>query len=406
MNILVVSENLLYGGLETRMQDFSNYCALHGNSVWFAVNGFDEEFNRSLDIHKIYRNLDMAFSDNAKNICRVVDKLCDIIRENDIDVIEAHPFSSILPAMMAANAMQKPVVITIHGAANVLEAYNDPYYHTLVYHLCLRCADLVISTSPDLDDLLHIYTKNTLIVPNGVDTSRFKRANFSKKGPWAIVSRFDAAKIQGVMDAIEKLAHAAVKEIHLFGDFTKDTEHIKRQITALSIRHKVNILFKGHTNNLHVVLGKGYAGVVAMGRALLEAISMNIPALLVGYVGVIGLVDYDMYQAARSANFSARGMDVCSKIELTTALRQLNLDPERYQLRDRVLSEIDSTQIWDRYVSSLGHIIQTDLQSKEKIGQLHALFKCVQDQSQCVWSYPPFLCGVRDILPELNQHLT
>ncbi len=405
MNILIVSENLLYGGLETRMQDFSSYCTARGHSVWFAVNNFDEEFNRNLGVQKVTHGIGMAFYSSANQMCRVVDKLCAIIREHNIDLVEAHPFNSILPAVLAANAMRKPVVITIHGAANVLESYKDPYYHTLIYHLCLQNADLVVATSSDLSNLLHIYTANTSIVPNGVDTNRFKPATVSEKGPWAIVSRFDRAKTPGIMDAIEKLARASVHEIHLFGDFTQEAERNKRQIVSFCLRHKVHIVFKGHVNNLHEVLREGYSGVVAMGRALLEAVSLNIPAILVGYLGTIGLVDYELFEAAKSANFSARGLSVCTQEQFNNAMQQLAKTPDRYRIRDRVLSEIDSTQIWARYVSSLEHITQTAALPKERISMLHTLLKCLQDQNQCDWSHPAFLGGVRDIIPELSQHL-
>ena len=49
-----------------------------------------------------------------------VDEICSIIQKESIDVIEVHPFYAFLPAMIAANKCNVPIIHILHGAPSIV----------------------------------------------------------------------------------------------------------------------------------------------------------------------------------------------------------------------------------------------------------------------------------------------
>ena len=125
-SILIVTEQLTLGGLETHIQGEIRQLAEHGITVHLACGSlFDDAFLPS-SISAVYSGIPLAASASAGDLLTAINKLRAIIREQEIEAVHAHPFTSIIPAVAAAELEGVPCAITLHGPAS-LTSYGPAY---------------------------------------------------------------------------------------------------------------------------------------------------------------------------------------------------------------------------------------------------------------------------------------
>lgn len=353
MNILIVAEQFLYGGLETRLFGEIRCMTKQNYSVFLACGNIDSNSRKHLNISGILDTVVLNSSLTVDDLLKSVDKLYNYIIENRIDIVHAHPFNSLFPAFLAANKAAREFVLTLHGPASFEMVYGL-LYGQLIRSIVVPLADHVFAVSPVLKDLLTEYVNpnNISVAPNSINTTSFAEAEMDKEGPWAIVSRLDYNKIPGVLDFIIKADECKINEIHIYGDgdardytITYVTNHVKHTI----------VRFMGRSDELANVLSHGYAGVAGMGRALLEGASMNLPVILIGYDGVKGLVDVNMMKEISIDNYSGRGVLTvdCKTLE-NMMYQKLADDPYLYQLRWWIEKNADENIVLSNMFRQLG----------------------------------------------------
>ncbi len=170
LNILFVIPQLEKGGSETLVYNIASlldrklfdvslaYFHYYGNEIFRSA--FQEQ---SIRLHHIPRNRSADFS--AMRI------MARIIRENDIHIVNAHHFVSMVYSFYACKfAHSRGLVYTEHSS---WEVKKMPLKWRVMGRLLLRNLDCVMGISDDvtqtLKSIFHLLDENTLTIRNGVD---------------------------------------------------------------------------------------------------------------------------------------------------------------------------------------------------------------------------------------------
>ena len=198
MNVLIVSENFLEGGLETQINTTINTLS-DKVTFFFAFSKYNSKWN----FENVFIDFNFSYSSTISQFCDDVDRLIDIIEKNKIDIVHVHPFYSFFPAIFAAKICKIPIVYTYHGMAS----YNficQPV-DTILFNMFMDYElDKIFSVSNEGKQILNniIFNKNkTIFLPNPIDIEKFIKLNINNNKSWALISRLDIDKI----DAIEKI---------------------------------------------------------------------------------------------------------------------------------------------------------------------------------------------------------
>ena len=113
MNILIVSENFLNGGLETQINTTVN-ALKNDNEFFFALRAYNPNWN----LKNVFTDFNFSYNSTIYQFCDDVNNLIKIIKENNIEIIHVHPFYSLFPAVFAAKICNKPIVYTYHGISS------------------------------------------------------------------------------------------------------------------------------------------------------------------------------------------------------------------------------------------------------------------------------------------------
>ena len=127
-----------------------------------------------------------------------------------IDAVDTHNTKPLLYAGPVARAAGVPCVIhTRHG-----QRHGSTRRQDLLFRLAARCADHIVCVSSDCARLSrHEGLRRTLVIPNGVDTSRFSYAGPGADGPAVFVGRLSPEK------DISTLLHAAAIAVRTLPTF-------------------------------------------------------------------------------------------------------------------------------------------------------------------------------------------
>ena len=252
----------------------------------------------------------------------------------------------------------------------------------------------VFCVSEEMMALAKIYVKeeNVTILRNTVSLSLFKPARRKNDGPWALISRLDVDKIEGIIQFILMAEKVGINYIHLFGDGYEKASlerFVSEKIKKLSIE------FKGVSNNLNEALIEGYFGIAGMGRVVLEGAALNIPTILVGYDGVKGLLDEPLVENAKWWNYSGRGLPNVDDELLIKALVELPGNVDKYLLRNWSEVNSNSDNVWSKYLKT---IMELEVSKNGFPTELLELFKAH------VGSHTPFLFD-RDLYFDVEDSL-
>ncbi|MDQ0244811.1 GT2 family glycosyltransferase/glycosyltransferase involved in cell wall biosynthesis [Bacillus fengqiuensis] len=354
MRILIITERFMYGGLETQLISQVKYLKSNGHQVFLATKEVHKNFAKDLLVDKLITGLPIDPDATADDLYFLVEHLSAFIFENEIDLIHAHPFVSLVPATFLAAKCQVPFVLTIHGPMSYKSMYGE-FYDQLLRTLTFPMASLTFCVSDEVKTIAEAYVdKSKLkILNNPIDTDLFHRATMKHNGVWAVISRIDSQKVVGIKDFIYKADQTDIQSIHVFGDGDSLEElkgFVKNNINSTHVE------FKGLSTEIYKDLSKGYNGIAGMGRVVLEGLSMNLPVILIGYDGVKGLVDKKMLIESKYWNYSGRGLKNINDRDLHLSLLDLKEKSEEYRLREWIEKHASDRYIWSHYISLVSNI--------------------------------------------------
>ena len=305
-SVLIVVEKFIYGGVETSIVNEVDQLTKQGVDVHLAVG--NEWESAIIPGHLVSFTPDLNFrpSCSVADFLKSVDVLRDIIQKNKIDIVHTHPLASILAGFTAAELEKIPCVYTVHGPAT-LATYFGHFYNFLYISVILPSLALIYSVSEETFDLVENFVNSDQIkiINNSVEVGNVPdEVSEEKKDYWLVVSRLDELKINGILDAIRKIASYSDDPVWIAGVGSAQDE-LEQQLQDLGLGAR--IVFLGPRKDIKALMQDSIA-VVGMGRVVLEGISCKRPVLLTGYDGTKGFLAPYLLKEAVRANFSGRNL--------------------------------------------------------------------------------------------------
>ena len=344
-SILIVTEQFSVGGLETHIRGEILHLLQHGFRVHLAVGGQCNSMLLPHNLTSLHSGLDLGPDLSVAQLRGTVARLQALIQQHAVDVVHAHPFSAILPSLVAAQVQRIPALVTLHGPAS-LGAYGGFLHELLLKQVLLPHASAVIAVSDEVRRLAAPYVSadRLAVLPNGVAFVSAEAPVVEKDPRWCFVGRLDSAKIVGAHDFIMKASAAGLPGVVVVGDGPA-REVLQGQLAQAGLEHFVE--FAGYQTNAPFVMAR-FAGVGGMGRVLLEGIAADKPVALVGYDGLKGMVNRALFDSARPANFSGRGLDTISLEQWRAQLNDLALQSDA-SLYAYAKERLEEAAVWARF---------------------------------------------------------
>lgn len=350
-SLLIVTENFDVGGLETHIKGEIITLSRLGCSVHLATGGRFNPLLLPKEVASVSTHLALGADATVAEFMNAVDCLRSLIRNHTIECVHAHPFTSLLPSMMAAELEGIPFVLTLHGPASV-NGFCGAIHDFIFTSIILKYSSLVTVVSNEVAELVAPYTfvNNVMVLPNGVDTTQTPNVSVHLKisKNWLVVSRLDEFKIVGIIDFIKKAKLAGLSGVSLAGD-GPSKEALFAQLHQEDLTSFVDFL--GVRDDIPQLM-QNAKGVAGMGRVALEGIASHKPVCLVGYNGVKGMLNIKLFEEAAAANFSGRNL---RNIDASVFIQQLNqlssINDEA--LISRVKTDFAEQALWSKFLDRL-----------------------------------------------------
>lgn len=350
LNILVVNENFTGGGLETHIHSY--YMELREKHHFvFAFGKYKSklEFNDE-DIHTGFH---FGWCCSIGEFIDDVERLIHLIHHEKIDVVHAHPFHSIFPAVIAGQLTGIPVVCTHHGAYSFAfpGGVNEAL---LLYYAYTELVSCVFSVSQSgkqaLEERVHV--PNVEFMPNAIDPRVYQHHKVVNNRRWAAISRLDGdlGKVSALKKFFKIMPHIPIDNVDIYGDGSQ--RHILEEyVKELNLLDKVR--FMGFQSDLYKRLDGNYNGIIGSDRVALEGLTMGYPVLEVGYDQICGILYGEVLQRAKTCNFVANTLPELNSDEITFQLEQVYTHPEQFDFRQEMIDTFDIRSIARDYEKRL-----------------------------------------------------
>jgi glycosyltransferase involved in cell wall biosynthesis len=353
-SMLIVSESFLIGGLETHIRGEIIALTSLGWKVHFACG------RRFIDkllpdcVASVHSNLNLNPDSTISEIIDSIETLREIIIRNNIQIVHAHPFTSLFPAQIAAELENSKFIITLHGLVS-LNSYNGPIYDFLLNEVTFKSSSLVVCISEEVKNLAkpHVLDEHLYIQPNAISFPNI--INQVTEPYWLVISRLDDDKMPGVFEFILMANKVGLGKILIAGDGSA-----KQILVDLLIENNLtdSVEFIGYQTDVYDLIGKS-KGVAGMERVVLEGLSHQKPVILVGYNGVKGLIDFPLFIKAAKFNFSGRNLENIKPELLSKQLEKINLS-EIKTISEYVKEHFEESKMWKKFDNRISQITSND----------------------------------------------
>jgi glycosyltransferase involved in cell wall biosynthesis len=269
--------------------------------------------SQNLDLIKLYPSRvgrTFVLSMHGRFDVRIVNKLCRVIKDYNIDIIHTHGYKSDIIGLLTAKLTGKKAITTPHGFGNASD-YKLRLYIYLGYH-SLKYFDMVVPLSPELmEQVKHsgIAKSKLAYVQNGVDFDEidnihrlpYFNQNFYKENGFMTIGyigqMIPRKNIKDILDTFDILwQRKPMIKLLLIGD---GVERDPLETYSRSLSSSKHIHFLGYQDNrLEIlktfdlfVLTSSYEGIP---RCLMEAMAMGIPVSAYDISGVDQLINNDI----------------------------------------------------------------------------------------------------------------
>lgn len=355
-NILVTTELFTLGGLETHVKGEIYQLSKLGCKVHLAVGAQYSDELVPDQVLSVTSGLEMGPRSSISDLVGSVEKLRALIREEKIECVHAHPFTSLIPSFIAAELERVPFALTLHGPASVGGHYG-PIYDFLFRSIILPNSGLAAVVSEEVAELVQPYVSENAIcvIRNAVDIDALGGRCSSKCDPrWLIVGRLDEFKAPGIADLVRKAKSIGVPGVVIIGSGSAQQD-LARTIDLEGLGSFVEFL--GARPDVTELMPT-FAAVAGMGRVVLEAVACGKPVILTGYDGVKGLLDERLFLRAKDANFSGRNLHT---VDAETLSEQIKVLHKGWAERDLMLlsDEFSESAAWTKFLNRLDFALQS-----------------------------------------------
>lgn len=331
------------GGAETHVVELSKGLVARGYEVLVASNGgiYEKELIQAgVQVVTIPMH-----SKNPVFVLKSLGLLYSNIRSFRPDVVHAHARIPALYVSIMKKLLKFRMMTTVHGKFKI----------NWVLKKITQWGEEIFVVSEDIENyLLENYDLKDAPIHqtiNGIDTEKFKRGTVDFPYKKLIhVSRLekDTSKMSGLLIG---LAAETDLDITVIGGGEMLSELMSRS-SGLD-----NITFTGPSDQVEEML-KQADFFVGISRAALEAMSMNMPVVLSGEYGAMGILSTDKLEAAIRNNFTARGATELTYEDLKKDIEALRLmPPEAFEWeREFTLNHYSVGKMVDDYVGVYANV--------------------------------------------------
>ena len=221
-SILIVTEIFDIGGLETHIRCEINSLTKLG---WIVHLVCGKKFKNDLvpqSVASLTTGLCIGAEATARDLVETVETLRSLIRSHGINVVHAHPFTSLVPSLIAAELERVQFTVSLHGPISIGSGYLGPLYDFLFYSAVIPSANPLIVVSEETEKLAEPYlaNQNILIQPNAIDVDEFCQLEKPEllDERWIVVSRLDDFKIVGIFEFVKFAKAAGLTGVRIVGD--------------------------------------------------------------------------------------------------------------------------------------------------------------------------------------------
>ncbi|MBX7114292.1 MAG: glycosyltransferase family 4 protein [Myxococcaceae bacterium] len=377
--VLVVSESLSRGGLETRLWTQARALRARGHHVFFATASAHVPKALVEVSAGVFPGLAVSLQATAHQCASAAEVLARMASELNVDVIHAHPFASLLPAAMASALADKPLVVTLHGPSSLVAGPNAD---TALFDSILPWAGAIEAVSDELRALVPTSLVPRLtVVPNAVDLTHFRPVQRRANGPWAFIGRLEDGKARALETLVQTASALGIREWHVVGSGYEQGEVRRALATPPS---GVKVSFIDWHDDVAALLAQGYAGVAGMGRVVLEAGAMSLPCILAGYGALHGLVNAERFDGFAWSNFSGRGAEAVTEAQLAAEMKAVD-EASLTATRARIAAGHDEAKVSLQYEAML-ESARTVPSARERLLQIHGLMRRSDAASRAAWA--------------------
>lgn len=348
-SILIVTEAFTAGGLETHIRGEIQRLSEQGFNVHLACGEqFSSEFLPS-EAASVRSGLRLGPAATLEDLQASVSELRGMIQHGGIDRVHIHPYTSLIPAAIAAEVEGVPSALTVHGPSLTDGTYGQ-LFDFLLDHVLLPGSGHVFAVSEEIRAVLSPFVdeQRLTVLPNSVaiagDGSSPAALVDARDGCWLVASRLDRSKLPGVVHFLQLARAVGIPRVEVAGDGPARDE-LEAALREGALAGLATLI--GVKNDLPARM-KGYAGVAGMGRVVLESLAAGRPTCLIGYDGVKGLITPTLFRQAAWANFSGRGLPSIGHVQLIQQLDGL-AQSSSTDLRALLTPQYDEQTVWNEF---------------------------------------------------------
>lgn len=360
--LLIISEIFGRGGLETHIESEIRTLSAMGWEVHLALSDLAPGARLPEGLKGVMTGLDLGPLATASQLLLTVNTLGRYIERNGITAVHCHPFTSCLAAFLAAGQRRIGLAFTLHGPAS-LSPFYGPVFELLFRRLILPHSGLVVCVSNEVATLARIAgtASATIALPNPVRLGGVAQRIRPESGPLRILcaSRLDSEKVPGIVDFLTKLPRHLDWHVDVYGSGDAQAE-LDAYVEASDVSDRIAL--QGWSFDLASAV-PSYDLVAGMGRVVIEAAVADVPAVLVGYDGVKGLLDRSNFESAAYSNFSGRGLATIDAAELAPQLLAAVEAEGGSSVRDLVAERHDENMVWGQFLDRLRAAVPADARS-------------------------------------------
>lgn len=303
IKILHTTMSLDIGGAETHIVELARYLNNDKYEIMVASNGgvYEEKLaEQGIKHFKI-----PLYTKNPLKVLASYISLRKLMIREKVDIVHAHARIPAFISGILCRQLGIVIVTTTHGRFKVnwlLRKLSD-------------WGDKSIAVSEDLKayliDEYNYSEKDVYLSVNGIDTETFSRRNKRVRGSNIVhVSRLDAETSSACKLLIKnaETLYGLNPELRITvaggGTEYEGLKHLADEANQKIGSHVIHML--GPVSNIPEVLEDADV-FVGISRALLEAMNYEIPVMVAGDPGMMGILQPDMLRRCESHNFTCRG---------------------------------------------------------------------------------------------------
>lgn len=325
IKVLQCGMSLGIGGAETHIVSLSKGLKEKGHQVLVASNG--GVYEKVLKEAGIETCQIPMHSKRPFCVVKSLWRLRKLISKYKPDVVHAHARIPALYVSILSHFYKFKMITTVHGTFKV-----DPILKRIT-----KWGKYVFSVSPDITAYLndHYDMSKSIIKEtiNGIDLEVFKPDPYKNNDKTIVhVSRLEETTSKTASYLID-YAIKYKRHLVIYGGGAS--------LEALRQKAKGHdhIELLGAIDQVQEGLKRGQV-FVGISRAALEAMAMNLPVVLAGDYGFVGLLDEKKAQASMAHNFTARGQKPLSYEKIETALEKyFKSDKEDFEWSRKFIEE-------------------------------------------------------------------